>query len=138
MNTSSGINERNDSGGTMTATLPIEARINRRELLGLPVCHRTEFMLTCHAQRVYLRLATQDDRVIGLFEMESLESSSRWGLRLTLKPGSYRYRYYADCGRVTTYVYPSEVEDRTRPMDGLDAILRVPAMVTQRENKELA
>lgn len=93
------------------------------------VCWPAEFLLTCDAQQVYLQLATQASKFIGLFKMDSLGTPSQWGLTLNLKPGTYRYRYYADCGRVTTNVYPGEVEDTPRPMDGLDAVLCVPTHV---------
>jgi hypothetical protein len=124
MNTLPRIKEWKDMEAQMSVTLPIEARIDRRQRLGLTAVLNTKFMLTCCAKRVYLRLATKDDAVIGLFEMELLECS-RWALNLRLRPGTYHYRYYADCGRVTTYVYPGEVEDIPRPMCGLDAILDV-------------
>src|SRR5688572_12947623 len=116
----------------MTTTHPIETRNDRWQGFIPPVCAPTEFLLTYDARQVYLRLATETGVVIGLLKMESLDTPSRWALTLNLKPGMYRYRYYADCGRVTTYVYPGEVEITPRPMDGLDATLCVRAREIRR------
>ena len=43
------------------------------------VCCPAEFLVSCNAQQVYLQLATQASKVIGLFKMESLGTHSRWG-----------------------------------------------------------
>ena len=110
----------------MTATHPFETRNDRWQRFVPAVCCPAEFLVSCNAQQVHLQLATQAGEVIGLFKMESLDTPARWGLTLNLKPGTYRYRYYAYCGRVTTYVHPGQMENAPRSMDGLDAVLCVP------------
>jgi hypothetical protein len=62
---------------------------------------------------------------VGLFKMQPKEQPGRWGLTLHLLPGTYRYRYYADDGRITTYVSPRDADNTAAPMEGLDAILSV-------------
>jgi hypothetical protein len=86
-----------------------------------------DFVATCDARQLYLQLSNHAGQGIGLFKMEPLGHQSRWGLTLRLKPGTYHYRYYADCGCVTTYVHPRQAGDTPLPMDGLDAVLTVPA-----------
>ena len=48
-----------------------------------------------------------------------------WELTLRLRPGRYRYRYYAVHESVTTYVSPADVEGKHVRMRGLDALLNV-------------
>jgi len=55
------------------------------------------------------------------------DDDDQWELTLRLPPGQYHYRYYAIHERVTTYVSPSDVEERPVRMHGLDAILTVRA-----------
>jgi hypothetical protein len=115
----------------MIATHATGSRTDRWQPFVSPALCTIEFGATCEAQKFYLHLANESGRAIGLFEMELLPTPSRWGLTLNLKPGTYRYRYYANCGRVTTYVYPGQVDDSPRTMDGLDAIVRVPMKVAR-------
>ena len=66
----------------MTATHPIETRNDRWHRFVPAVCCPAEFLLSCDAEQVYLHLATQAGKVIGLFKMESLGTPSQWGLTL--------------------------------------------------------
>ena len=93
------------------------ARSDRRML--------TTFRVTHHALNVFLVVRGENGNAQMCSQMESL-GNDRWALTLPLRPGRYRYRYYAIHERVTTYVSPKEVEERRVPMDGLDAILIVP------------
>ena len=48
-----------------------------------------------------------------------------WELTLRLRPGRYRYRYYAVHESVTTYISPADVGGKHVRMSGLDARLTV-------------
>ena len=88
----------------------------------------SSFRITCQSAQVHLRLAHGDGTGARFFKMK-LQHPGRWGLTLTLVPGIYRYRYYADDGQVTTYVSPRDADDSAggpaTAMEGLDAILFV-------------
>ena len=118
----------------MEATRPIERRTELGRRLDPRWCCLTRFSIHCDARDMYLRLARQDGSVIGLFEMDRAQGVGQWDLVMRLKPGSYRYRYYAKVGSLTAYVFPGEVEDRPRTMDGLDAVLSVPSVITVAAN----
>lgn len=73
---------------------------------------------------VYLLIGRADDDAgQALLQMEPLAGDGHWGLTLNLKPGAYRYRYYAVHGDLTAYVPPAWVGDGPVAMHGLDAIL---------------
>lgn len=118
----------------MEASHRIEQRTDLGRRLDPRWCCLTGFSIHCDASNVYVRLARQDDSVIGLFELERAQGAGRWELVMRLKPGRYRYRYYAKIGSLTTYVYPGEVEDHPGMMDGLDAVVSVPSVVTLTTN----
>src|SRR3954464_9222970 len=83
------------------------------------------FAMRCDARGVYLRLANPSGGA-RVFPMTMVGRPCHWDLTLSVEPGTYRYRYYADRGDVTTYVRPDESDDDAVRMDGLDAVLSVP------------
>jgi hypothetical protein len=86
--------------------------------------------MSCDTRQAYLRLADESGTQVRLLKMKPLDKPGRWSLILTLKPGNYHYRYYADDGQMTTYVSPRDADDSTAPMERLDAIRSVPAPST--------
>ena len=102
-----------------------------------PTCASANFLVTCDAQQMYLRLANDTGRSIGVFRLQPLGSPRRWGRKLKLEPGGYRYRYYAMCGGLMLYADPRDIDDTPQTMDGRDAILYIPAEPTsERERKQ--
>ena len=86
---------------------------------------QTQFRMTHAALGAFLVLRAEDGGTQICSQMDRL-SDDQWVLVLQLPPGQYRYRYYAAHERVTTYVSPSEVEEKPVQMCGLDGILTVP------------
>ena len=85
----------------------------------------TRFIVTHPALNLFLVIRGENGKSQMCSQMEPL-GHDRWTLTLPLRPGRYRYRYYAIHERVTTYVSPRDVEDKPVRMSGLDAVLCVP------------
>jgi hypothetical protein len=80
------------------------------------------FGLRCAAQQVYLGVAGQDGIATAIHQMTpGLDDD--WNLDLKLRPGTYRYRYYADHGGNGQALALDEVQDVSIQMDHGDAFL---------------
>ena len=84
------------------------------------------FCMRYAAAAVSVLVGSDDGRHRVLHQMEA-GKDGRWMITLRLQRGTYRYRYYAQEGVVTTYVRPDETDDAAVCMDGFDAVLRIPS-----------
>jgi hypothetical protein len=84
-----------------------------------------QFKLRCSGAQAYLLLADAARRSIALDEMTW--DGDAWRLRLDLRPGTYRYRYYISDGRSTAYFSPADADPvcRVLRMDGMDGVFDV-------------
>ena len=80
------------------------------------------FRITHRALNVFLVIRGENGHAQMCSQMEPL-GDDRWVLRLPLRPGRYRYRYYAIHERVTTYVAPGDVESDFPDLDEPGAAL---------------
>jgi hypothetical protein len=95
------------------------------QLLLMPtIDRRVRFNMRCSARTIYLLISGEDGKPKALHQMED-EGQGQWQLYLTLNEGTYRYRYYARDGGLTTYVKADEADDMPMQMDGFDAVLTV-------------
>ena len=103
----------------------VAERVAERQALSADRRVPTTFQVTHPALNVFLVIRGENGNAQMCSQMDSL-GNDRWSLTLPLRPGHYRYRYYAIHERVTTYVSPKDVEDGRVRLSGIDAILVVP------------
>jgi hypothetical protein len=84
------------------------------------------FRIFCVAAQMYLYIGDERGGAITLTQMEG-RGEGRWELTLRMRPATYLYHYFADHGGVITYASPREVDDMPTLMDGMSAVLVVPA-----------
>ena len=87
----------------------------------------SHFVMTCHTQQAYLRLADQSGGQIRLLKMKPRGKQGRWGLILTLRPGTYRYRYYADHRHLGKDASPGAAGDLPVRLHAHNAVLHIRA-----------
>ena len=125
--------------GTVVTTILSGApgKRNERRFEMPTACSSVRFSMRCDAGQIYLLIGGEDGQPRAFHQMER-GKVGRWDLVLRLGPGTYRYRYYAENGVVTTYVRPDEADVTPVRMDGLDAVLTVPSAVPPRGKGSLA
>ena len=84
------------------------------------------FSMRWPAWHVWLVIGDETGSARQIHQMEEGQEN-RWSLTVRLRPGVYRYRYYAQHGTATMHVRPDEAEELPLQMDGLDALLTVSA-----------
>jgi hypothetical protein len=110
----------------MTSALQCVPNLSDERVVSAPARNLpTEFNENCAAAKLYLLIGDEKGNAKSFHQMEQ-RSRDQWSLVLSLKPGSYRYRCYAEQAAVTTYMRPNEVRDAPLQMDGFDAVLIVP------------
>jgi hypothetical protein len=94
-----------------------------------PAHSPVRFGTRCAAGPAYLLIGDEDGRARAIHQMQE-GKEGRWHLVLGLTAGTYRYRYYADHGAVTTDVRPDEAQVVPVRMGGSDAVLVVTPLRT--------
>ena len=87
-----------------------------------------QFSFRARAQQVYLLLRPAARAGWSLHAMEQTGPAS-WALRLGLRPGRYRVRYYVNDGRLLTFSDPTEppgVGATAAGFSGMDTVVVVP------------
>ena len=82
----------------------------------------TTFRATIDASSAFVVLRGESGDLQMCAQMDR-RADDTWELTLRLRPGRYRYRYYAIHDSVTTYVSPADVDSKPVRMRGLDAML---------------
>ena len=82
----------------------------------------TTFRATIDASSAFVVVRGESDDLQVCAQMDR-RADHTWELTLRLRPGRYRYRYYAIHDSVTTYVSPADVDSKPVRMRGLDAML---------------
>jgi hypothetical protein len=99
---------------TIVAGLPKHCDVPSLSVPTSYACVR--FSMRCPAREVYLLLGDEGGKAGALHKMEEGDKG-RWDLVMRLRPGGYRYRYYAHDGIVPTHVRAEDADDAPIRMD---------------------
>jgi hypothetical protein len=83
---------------------------------------RVQLGMRCAGEQVHVSIRDFDGEASALHQMTP-GPNGHWTIRLRLRAGTYRYRYYACDQGVIRYVRPADVDDAPSRMEGLDSLL---------------
>lgn len=83
------------------------------------------FRATVDADKLLVMLSDAQGHSQVLLPMERTYGTSNWTLTRPMRPGSYRYRYYAQRGGLMVYLSPADANDANCLIDGTEGILTV-------------
>jgi hypothetical protein len=84
-----------------------------------------QFVLRRSCIQAYVMVSTEAGKQIAFEKL--IWNDNAWRLTLSLKPGTYRYRYYISDGSSTAYFSPADADrvGRHSRMEGIDGLFDV-------------